>query len=479
MKNVSLFSLSALASSMLVTAPIGAHAEGLILQNDYPWMKPFVAQRDPGPNDVASKSYFTDKSGRIFGVDNKFIDRIVLIPKADEFSNISDELSLARLVAKETELEGVIAKVPEAQTYVAKSVAALRLEIRRFRSGERKLNGKWFAGADYEKLQADIAAPAKAAAKAEESAQIAQQRAVEERRRIQETALEEQRIQEWKLLEAKQEEAWKIVERERTKEERNATDDLKETHAQFETMEQSSAKSLQSRTKGTLSGQIFVATKGGENVKLGAVQVSLFDREAVNLLLAGIRAYADKNIQLQTARLAAAEGAQQRADSRLALARAALAKDSLQGKDDVWLRVSGTSNAAAKAARAAAESEVHAAEEIVRAAQKRYSMVEINNYSSGAFYFRFLLPPIQIAETDAEGRFVIEVPTTGRFVIAARANRRVGSKVERYYWLAPVALDGQQQRVQNLSNSNLTSANGTSSLIVTMDNLEDFVARDE
>jgi hypothetical protein len=94
---------------------------------------------------------------------------------------------------------------------------------------------------------------------------------------------------------------------------------------------------------------------------------------------------------------------------------------------------------------------------------------ELDYYYSGAFYFGFLGFAIQRAETDAQGKFVIEVPQAGDFVIAAQAERSVMEKTERYYWLQPVSLDGQQQRVQNLSNNNLTSTTGTASLIVTKD----------
>ena len=71
----------------------------------------------------------------------------------------------------------------------------------------------------------------------------------------------------------------------------------------------------------------------------------------------------------------------------------------------------------------------------------------------GLFYFGFLASPIQTAETDAEGKFAIEVPQTGAFVIAAQAKRDVGSAMEKYYWLQPVSLEGKQQRIQNLSNN--------------------------
>jgi hypothetical protein len=90
-------------------------------------------------------------------------------------------------------------------------------------------------------------------------------------------------------------------------------------------------------------------------------------------------------------------------------------------------------------------------------------------YYSGSFYFSHLRSPIQTAETDADGKFMIEVPRTGKFVIAAKGERSVGQETEKYYWLQPVSLEGQRQRVQNLTNNDLTSTTGTSSLILTED----------
>ena len=140
-----------------------------------------------------------------------------------------------------------------------------------------------------------------------------------------------------------------------------------------------------------------MSTKGGENFKLGAVEVALFARDDIDGLLAGLKTYADTEIQ-----------------------------------------------------------------------QQRRS-VKPANYYYGAFYFGFLGFPIQKTETDADGKFVIQVPQSGRFVIAAQAKRSVGDDTEHYYWLQPVSLNGQQQLTQNLSNNNLTSTTGISSLIHTMD----------
>ena len=51
---------------------------------------------------------------------------------------------------------------------------------------------------------------------------------------------------------------------------------------------------------------------------------------------------------------------------------------------------------------------------------------------------------------------------------AAHAKRHLIGDIEQYYWLQPVSMDGESQRVQNFSNNNLTSTPGTSSMVHTL-----------
>jgi hypothetical protein len=221
------------------------------------------------------------------------------------------------------------------------------------------------------------------------------EQAAEEKRIKEQRAAEEKRIKEQQAAEEKR----AAAERERAEKDKVANADLKRSLEQFQAAEQRAAQSYQSATKGTLSGQIFVATQGAENYKLGAVQVGLFARNSIDMLIPALKNYADRKIQQQPDKS--------------------------------------------------------------------------HFYRSGAFYLSLLNSAIQTAESDADGRFRIEVPRTGNFVIAAQAERWVAGypdgHTEHYYWLQPVSLDGQQERTQNLSNKNLTSATGTSSLVLTQD----------
>lgn len=69
---------------------------------------------------------------------------------------------------------------------------------------------------------------------------------------------------------------------------------------EYETAEKRAAHAYETSEKGTLSGQVFVATEGGQNFKLGAVYVSLFAGEAINIVRGGLSAYVtEKTAQLQ------------------------------------------------------------------------------------------------------------------------------------------------------------------------------------
>jgi hypothetical protein len=308
-----------------------------------------------------------------------------------------------------------------------------------------------------------------------------------------------------RAAEEKRIEEQKAAERERAEREQNAKANLMKAQEQFEAAEKQAAESYKRNPKGTLSGQGFVATKGGENFKLGALQVSLFAREAIDVLLAGLKAYADAMIEQMP--LSAETKAEEHAKAAAQQARAAVeqakaveeqakaAAQQAKAKEKAdwtyYQQVPGSNearrnaeaareaanaakeavNTAAKAASAAREA-VDTAQRAAGAARGRYNALleEKAVYYSAAFYFDHLRSPIQTAETDGDGKFVMEIPPTGAFVIDAQGERNVsGEKTERYHWLQPVSLEGQQQRTQNLSNNNLTRTTGTSSLVLTVD----------
>ena len=256
-------------------------------------------------------------------------------------------------------------------------------------------------------------------------------------------AAEEKRIEEQRAAEEKRIDQEKAAERERAEREKNAEADLRRDVEKFKAAEQRAKQAYQNAAKGTLSGQVFVSGLG-ESVKLGAVQVQLFARDAIDTLVMGAKNYADVKIQQLSGPVAEGKAALEQAEARLNAARDASVFNYRE-------------YIAAQDARDAVEKALPPAEKT------------LNFVYSGAFYFSLLHSPIQTAETDADGRFAIEVPKQGSFVIAAKAELYLLGVTGHCYWLQPVSLDGKQQFTQNLSNNNLTSTTGSSSLIHTQD----------
>jgi hypothetical protein len=226
---------------------------------------------------------------------------------------------------------------------------------------------------------------------------------------------------------------------------------LTKAEQEFETAEMRTQHAYEGSEKGTLSGQIFVTTKGRENVKLGASQISLFASDAVDTLMSGLYAYAAAKTERLQSDLAAANAAEQQTRAELEQATATeknneeLYKKGFAGSSTAVTAVSVAKEAASRA------KEAHASAK----GQVESLLAKLRYYHSQDFYFSHLRSPVLTVESDADGKFTIQVPRTGEYVIAAQTERLAPKETERYYWLQPVALNGQQQAVLNLSNLNL------------------------
>jgi hypothetical protein len=83
---------------------------------------------------------------------------------------------------------------------------------------------------------------------------------------------------------------------------------------------------------------------------------------------------------------------------------------------------------------------------------------------SAAPYFLGLPEPTATAKTDADGRFKLNLPVEGDFVIVASSTRQVFDKVEKYYWMVRLK---PAELTLSLSNDNLTSSRGPDSILTT------------
>lgn len=176
--------------------------------------------------------------------------------------------------------------------------------------------------------------------------------------------------------------------------------------------------------KGHLNGEIFIATQGGTAYKLGAVEVGLYKLERIKPTIERTKG----NISTLLAAL----------DPGVEAARA-----NKDAKD--------------KTAQYGYDSQAH--DEYIRLLEKREAVTDGENYLTS-------LPGADaVTETNADGKFAIELPTRGEYAIVAKAQRSVGKDTEHYYWIIKVGLDGADQKTVMLTNNNLYGHKSGDSLI--------------
>lgn len=205
-----------------------------------------------------------------------------------------------------------------------------------------------------------------------------------------------------------------------------------------------------------LAGDVFIVTKSGESVKLGLVLVSAWPESTVLKHIARVRTEAiDQLVPLERE----LKQARQQVDAADAERAAAVrAWDALP-----WPK--NSSDTEGFEARDRANRRMRRAEAVLSAARQTVQAVQARIDAVGSIPFVFLgIPPSQwSAKTDADGRFQMEIPATGAFVVVATARRELINNTEEYYWIVRVpATDGQRLF---LSNDNLAGIGATESLL--------------
>jgi formylglycine-generating enzyme required for sulfatase activity len=161
--------------------------------------------------------------------------------------------------------------------------------------------------------------------------------------------------------------------------------------------------------KREVNGQVFVVTRGGENVKLGLV---------------GIHVIEERRLVEIAARLL---GEPQKPKAEEALL--------LQLESEVKAMVSTVPEAFSAPVRRFGE----------EAAQRRKGIAA---FSGDTLSRRFLGElPAAMAQTDADGLFTVEAASSAW--MAARGERRAGSSTETYLWLIPLKTDAKKLLVSN------------------------------
>jgi formylglycine-generating enzyme required for sulfatase activity len=161
--------------------------------------------------------------------------------------------------------------------------------------------------------------------------------------------------------------------------------------------------------KREVTGQVFVVTKGGENVKLGLVGIHVVDERRLDEIAGRLL------------------GESQKSKAGEALL--------LQLESEVKTMSATVPEALAAPLRRIAED----------AFQRRQG---VTGFSGDTLSRRFLAElPAAVAQTDADGLFTVEASSSAW--LAARGERRAGSNTETYLWLMPLKTDAKKLLVSN------------------------------
>jgi hypothetical protein len=205
-----------------------------------------------------------------------------------------------------------------------------------------------------------------------------------------------------------------------------------------------------SGNKATVNGQIFIVTQGGDNIKLGMIHVYLFSGDQIDASLSVLAAKADYEEKKLKPTLDAEEAAESQAEK--AEAKAFL--DSLQTDKDVNPIM-------------IASDLVDKKKTLDDSLSKYKATVDKYSYYTSPDFYAGGLPttPITSSESDADGKFTMQIPKTGTWVLAAKGQRSVGDKTEGYFWLVKVSSDPIANNQIFLNNENLAGSNSPDSMI--------------
>ena len=200
---------------------------------------------------------------------------------------------------------------------------------------------------------------------------------------------------------------------------------------------------------GELEGSVFIVTKGRENIKLGLVTVSLYDAEKAQ---ASILSFL-KKIQLE-----ANDIQTQTVPLTITLQKLSIEAKPIAEENDVNVQAKGRLTPKWEAKR----------DEMNRIAREFNNKIEPLDHIARNFErlcYEAIDHPVASVKTDADGKFRMQIPPNGKFVITASASRATGNQDEEYIWVVPVSLEGKLRGEVFLSNDNMASSDSTESMI--------------
>lgn len=197
-----------------------------------------------------------------------------------------------------------------------------------------------------------------------------------------------------------------------------------------------------------VSGEVFIATKGGTSYKLGAVEILAFERKEID---EWVKARADAQFE-----------ALKKIEPDLKAAKLEKA-DAFDIYNKVFLDDVSRYSEARQATKTAESLFNIKTEQLLK-------IVKVQSYIlSCAFFFDQLPLSEKRTRTNSDGKFKLSLDRDKNYVLAVHAQRAVGGSAENYGWVIPVEKPSGSSVEIALTNANLSSVKGGGSLILTVD----------
>jgi len=236
-----------------------------------------------------------------------------------------------------------------------------------------------------------------------------------------------------------------------------------------------------------IQGEVFVVTKGAQNIKLGLVDVIAIPEEQIAAFLKDRKQAADAEaVGLEVAyNRAESEARRAEMDMNQGIANYRAASERNTAAMDKVLSLSSSSDYqsyyAAKRQQDEASRDSEAKAEKADELAKQYEIASLRleqaklrfeGWPTAAFIFQGLPSSIGKATTNADGKFSLKLPRKGRYAIAAHAERKIIDDNERYYWLIWVPVENGVIKNIVLSNNNMMTVQSAENVMQTA--LSDF-----
>jgi hypothetical protein len=201
-------------------------------------------------------------------------------------------------------------------------------------------------------------------------------------------------------------------------------------------------------------GDVFIVTKGGQNIKLGLVQVGFIREAAIAPVIAS---------QMEKARPKLLEIESTARDANHKAKMATIREDLMRTTVEITERTVGVAKEVGRrsyeqARKRHAEARAQYLDALKEHAQalKTYLDAErlVKLYRTGCFFAEGVPDAVARDKTDADGRFMVKLQP-GRYAAIAVANRQVGKEEETYCWYVWTTVAGEPTKKLMLSNDNL------------------------